>query len=84
MAHGKPVVAFPVGGIPEWCSHEESGLLVPHKDVAAMARAIERLLDDRSLAGRLGERGRTLVSERFPREAHLAGLEAALAAALAG
>jgi glycosyltransferase involved in cell wall biosynthesis len=81
MAHGKPVIAFRVGGIPEWLADGESGFLVERKDVAAMAAAVERLLASPPLAARFGARGRALVAERFPRQAHLAGLEAALAAA---
>jgi len=81
MAHGKPVVAFEVGGIPDWLEDGETGLLVRRKDTEAMAAAIDRLLGDPELRTRLGERGRTRVAERFPREAHVEGLEAILRAA---
>jgi glycosyltransferase involved in cell wall biosynthesis len=81
MAHGKPVVAFDVGGIPEWLSDGETGYCLARKDVGGMARALERLLQDPGLATRFGERGRALVHQRFPRERHVDGLEAALAAA---
>ncbi len=84
MAHGKPVVTFAVGGTPEWCEHGETGFLVERKDTASMARAIERLLEDPSLCARLGARGRARVAERFPRERHVEGLEAALRDAAAG
>ncbi len=78
MAHAKPVVAFRVGGIPEWLDDGASGLAVARKDTAAMAAAIERLLDDPALARRMGEQGRRRVAERFPRERHVERLEAAL------
>jgi len=81
MAHAKPVVAFDVGGIPDWLSHGSTGLLVPRKDTQAMARAVESLLDDPARRRALGERGREVVAERFRREAHLDGLEQALRAA---
>ena len=36
MAHAKPVVAFSVGGIPEWLADGETGFLAPRKDTLAM------------------------------------------------
>ena len=81
MAHAKPVVAFAVGGIPEWLEDGATGFLVPRKDTLAMAAAIDRVLADRALARRLGEHGRQRLAQRFPEERHVAGLEAALAAA---
>ncbi|MGE0706809.1 MAG: glycosyltransferase [Planctomycetota bacterium] len=39
LARGCPVVAYAVGGIPEWCS-PEVGTLVPVGDVAGLARAV--------------------------------------------
>ncbi|MFQ5692238.1 MAG: glycosyltransferase family 4 protein, partial [Nitrospinota bacterium] len=71
MAHRRPVVAFDVGGVREWLAEGETGYAVPRKDVAALAGRIGRLLEDRELARRLGERGRALVEERFTREAHM-------------
>ena len=84
MAHGKPVVACRVGGIPEWCAEGETGLLLEPKRPLEMALAIRRLLDEPELANRMGAQGRALVAERFPREQHVAGLEAALASAARG
>lgn len=78
MAHGKPVVAFEVGGISDWLTDGETGYLVPRKDVDAMARALDELLADPGRARALGDRGRAVVHERFPRERHVEGLEAAL------
>jgi glycosyltransferase involved in cell wall biosynthesis len=54
MAGGAPIVATAVGGVPELIEDGEHGLLVPPGDPAALSAAIERLLDDRSLAARLG------------------------------
>src|SRR5207245_4136839 len=46
QAAGVPVVATPVGGIPENVVDGETGLLVPPRDPAALAAAINRLLED--------------------------------------
>lgn len=75
MAHEKPVVAFEVGGIPDWLEHERNGLMVPRKDTPAMARAIERLLDDPALRERMGAAGAALAAERFDRTHHIDALE---------
>ena len=53
MAAGVAVVATRAGGIPEVVEHERTGLLTPVADPAAVAAAIDRLLDDRALATRL-------------------------------
>jgi D-inositol-3-phosphate glycosyltransferase len=47
MACGTPVVASAVGGLNFTVVAEETGLLVPAKDVAGFAQAIERTLVDR-------------------------------------
>ena len=57
MSFGKPVAATSAGGIPEAVVHEETGLLVPVGDVAALGAAIARILNDRTLAARLGANG---------------------------
>ncbi|HYI15507.1 MAG TPA: glycosyltransferase family 4 protein, partial [Thermomicrobiales bacterium] len=64
-ANGKPVIAADAGAVPELVRDGENGLLVPFGDVAAIARAIERLLDDSSLARALGERGYQLAMGEY-------------------
>ncbi len=65
MANAKPVVAFEVGGIPEWLDHEHSGLLVPVGDEVGLSQAMEKLLEDVELAQQLGINGRAEVESRF-------------------
>ena len=64
-ATGLPVVASDVFGIPDVVVDGATGLLVPPRDVAALASAIERLAGDRDLRRRLGDGGRALVRERY-------------------
>ncbi|MGY1836929.1 glycosyltransferase [Blastococcus sp. SYSU DS0510] len=58
MAAGLPVVASDVGGIPEVVRDGETGLLVPPGDVAALAAALDRLVADDRLRGRLARAAR--------------------------
>jgi glycosyltransferase involved in cell wall biosynthesis len=51
---GAPVVAYDLDWQPEVIRSGETGELVPVGDIAAMAAAIERLLDDPAYARRLG------------------------------
>jgi len=53
LAHGLAVVATPVGAHAEVIEQEQSGLLVPPGDVAALAAALTRVIGDRALRERL-------------------------------
>jgi glycosyltransferase involved in cell wall biosynthesis len=64
-ACGLPIVATPVSGIPELVADEQSGLLVPPRDPAALADAIERLLQSADLRERVRVNARKTVEERF-------------------
>jgi glycosyltransferase involved in cell wall biosynthesis len=68
MALGRPVVASRVGGLPEVVADEETGLLVPPGDPAALAVAIARLLREPDTARRMGAAGRARVERLFTRE----------------
>jgi glycosyltransferase involved in cell wall biosynthesis len=63
MAAGAPIVSF--DGSAVHLRHEVTGLRVPDGDTVAMAHAIERLLDDRALAERLGNAARQQVQRDF-------------------
>jgi glycosyltransferase involved in cell wall biosynthesis len=65
MAVGCPVVVTDVNGCREAVMDDVNGLLVPSRDVPALAAAIERVLGDRALAARLVKAGRKTVEERF-------------------
>lgn len=53
MSVGKPIIATPVGGIPEVIEHKKNGILV-EPDVNAISRAIEELLFSEELRTNLG------------------------------
>ena len=65
MAARLPVVSTYHSGIPELVSDNETGLLVPERDAAALADAIERLMIDPSLGERLAENAHRFVATDF-------------------
>jgi glycosyltransferase involved in cell wall biosynthesis len=65
MSFGLPVVATRLEAIPEIVSDGESGILVPPRDVEALARALSDLLGDPVRARLLGAAGRARAAERF-------------------
>ena len=65
MAMKIPVVSTPIAGIPDLVHTGENGLLVPERDVAALAQALEQLIMDKALRLEFGEKGRETVVEDF-------------------
>ncbi|HET6386338.1 MAG TPA: glycosyltransferase family 4 protein [Armatimonadota bacterium] len=64
-AMGKAIVTTDVPGCREAVEHEKNGLLVPVKNPAALADAIERLLADPHLRRTMGEVGRVKMVREF-------------------
>ena len=62
MSHGIPVVATRTGGTPELV-RPGTGLLVPASNAAALADAIQQLLQDRALLRQVGNSARQHVVE---------------------
>ena len=84
MATELPVVSTIVSGIPELVQNERTGLLVPEKDAAALADALERLHRDPALARTLARQGRAHVLERFNLVENVRRLREHLVAAVEG
>jgi glycosyltransferase involved in cell wall biosynthesis len=78
------VVATNVGSVAEAVLDGETGLLVPAEDPDALAHALRRGLADPELRGRLGDRGRDLVLERFTADHMTRGFEDLYAELLSG
>lgn len=65
MSHALPVVSTDVVGIGELITDQQTGLLVTPESPAALAQAIERLVDDPALAEALGQAGRARVADAY-------------------
>lgn len=78
-ACGVPVVAIAEGGVRETVRDGFNGVLVPHRDPAALGAALLGLLRHPERARQLGENGRAWVSEAWTWERCVAQIEALLA-----
>ena len=68
MCFGCPSVSTRVGGIPEVVEDNQSSLLIPFGDVAALAGALEGLIDDKTRRSALGRAAQARARERFSAE----------------
>jgi glycosyltransferase involved in cell wall biosynthesis len=62
-----PVVAYDVEWQSELIRNGETGMLVPYRDIRAMAQAVATLVGDRELAGRLGRQARAFAAQTMDR-----------------
>jgi len=62
-ACGIPVVAADVGGLSTLVRHKETGLLVPGRDPADYADAVQSILDDADFAERLSQQAALVAGE---------------------
>jgi len=74
MAHGKPVVATRVGGIPELIADGVSGYLVDRGDAEAASARVLELLSDPKLRAAMGQAARETVSDKFDLRKNVAQL----------
>jgi glycosyltransferase involved in cell wall biosynthesis len=65
LSYGLPVVASDFGAMPEFVREGVTGYRVPVWDVAALSDRLIALLDDPTLAARLGAAGYALTRERY-------------------
>ena len=64
-AAGKPIVTTDVAGCREVVNHGVNGLLVPVRNVGALAEAMGRLVADRSLREEMGMQSRKKAVDEF-------------------
>ncbi|MDA2925558.1 glycosyltransferase family 4 protein, partial [Acidobacteria bacterium AH-259-L09] len=75
MACGVAVVGTDVEGINETVAKDQTGLLAPQKDVASLAKAIMKLIDDPKLRTKFGENGRQRAERVFDIQKHVDKIE---------
>jgi glycosyltransferase involved in cell wall biosynthesis len=84
MMFGLPVVATHWRGIPDVVDDGVTGLLVPVRDAAALAVALDWLIQDPDSRRALGSAGRKKYLEEFTIDRHLKRLEAFLSEVASG
>ncbi len=77
MAAGLPVITSRTDGSTELIRNEETGLLVPPEDPAALAAAIRRLLSEPDFARCLGKAGQDLMATKFSLQSMVDSYDAA-------
>lgn len=65
MAASLPVVATPVGGIPDFIKDGETGVFCKPRDTESIAQAVMRLVNDEGLQGRVRTNALNLVREKY-------------------
>ena len=68
MAHGLPVVTTEEGGIPDIVSDGVNGFICKRRDPVSLAECMRKLLIDKDLRNRMGQKGREIYLERFTQE----------------
>jgi glycosyltransferase involved in cell wall biosynthesis len=76
MAAGRPLVASKVGGLAEIIDDGINGLLVQPRNPEALARGLKRVIENPSLATRLGRVGRERYRSQFTLDNRTSGLVA--------
>jgi len=64
----KPLITTTIGGLPEVCRNQETGILVPPASAKDVAAAVLSLYDDPERRMALGKRARKLVENKFTME----------------
>ena len=72
LACGRPVVGSDVGGIPDMVRDGDTGLLVEPGNAVALAKALDRLLQDQGMREQMGVNARELVINEFSFEKNAA------------
>ena len=83
MAHGVPIVASDIGGVPEWLRDGQNGFRVPPRNARAIADAVLQIVDNTTAASQMGHNGLVYLRERFLPEHHLSVLKSIYRAAAA-
>lgn len=68
MSYGLPVIAVPVGGVPEAITHERDGLVLTSCELQELNQAVQRFTDNPEWRRQLGCNARQTVSECFTLE----------------
>lgn len=84
MMHAKPVIGFDVGGVSSWLKDNETGFLIPERNMHLLREKVELLLNDNILYKRMSENSRNAAVNKFTHEKHIPPLLKVYNDAIAG
>ena len=65
MAMGRPIITTDTPGCRETVVEDVNGIIVPAKDSAALAQAMERFIVEPDLTGKMGRESRRIAEEKY-------------------
>jgi glycosyltransferase involved in cell wall biosynthesis len=65
LSCAKPVVATEIVGVAEEVKERDAGIIIKPRDVEALANGITYLMQDPTMAKKMGKNGRKLVEEKY-------------------
>ena len=74
MSYGTPVIATNIGGVGMWLENGETGISVPSNDAAALAHAMDQILDSKKLRETMGQNARNRYKSHFLPDQHIRAL----------
>jgi glycosyltransferase involved in cell wall biosynthesis len=74
-AAGIPLIGSNLGGIPEVIEHGVNGFLFPPGDISALARAVERLIEEPALWERMCRQSRDIGEMQFSMQRFIAAID---------
>ena len=75
----RPLITTPIGGLPEVCIDEKTGLIVPPNDSKRFADAVLTLKNDKRRRQEMGKEAKILVEKKFTQQHMLDQMEAVYA-----
>ncbi len=84
MACGVPVIATPVGGIPDFLIPDKTGLSVPVDNVTALTHAIQKLMNNNPLREYLVKNAQAFVESRYKWDTIASQVESTMSFILSG
>ena len=69
--HGRPVVAYATGGIPEWLEDGETGFLISPGDVAQLGQRLQQLLAEPESCRMMGAQAQRHALARWNSAQHV-------------
>jgi glycosyltransferase involved in cell wall biosynthesis len=76
MRAGVPCIAAASGGVPEIITHQQTGLLYPPRDIAALAQEMATLLTHPGLLTTITSNAKQMVAQRFTLQQQIQAIDA--------